>query len=178
MMQNLQLVAIRQRRWRIASVRTYEACRLLTVASADSAGAASGPHWFLTPFDDVVPISTERTTRSVGRTKWRFACRNLLAESTPPGGLRSVRTANLDVLPHQLEPALAIIRGFSSRVLLADEVGLGKTIQAGIIAAELLARGAIERLLVLAPAGLRDQWADELSTRFLLPLEIVDASSL
>ena len=51
-------------------------------------------------------------------------------------------TAAIDLLPHQLEPALAIVRGHGTRLLLADEVGLGKTIQAGLIVAELLARGA------------------------------------
>jgi len=176
MPQNVGLVAIRRRRWRVTDVRTYEACRLLTVTPPGAADAHL--HTFLTPFDDVVQIAVERRTRSVGRTKWRFACRNLFAETTPPGGIRSVRTANLDVLPHQLEPALAIVRGACTRVLLADEVGLGKTIQAGIIAAELFARGAIERMLVLCPAGLRDQWADELTTRFLLPADIVDAAAL
>ena len=71
--------------------------------------------------------------------------------------------ARIDLLPHQLEPAMAILRGLGTRVLLADEVGLGKTIQAGLVVSELLARGAIERVLVLTPPGLRDQWLQELA---------------
>jgi SNF2 family DNA or RNA helicase len=82
--------------------------------------------------------------------------------------LRAARSANIDLLPHQLEPALAILRGLGTRILLADEVGLGKTIQAGLIASELLARGAIERVLVLTPPGLRDQWIEELADRFAI----------
>ena len=49
-------------------------------------------------------------------------------------------------------------RGLGTRLLLADAVGLGKTIQAGLVVAELLARGSIDRVLVLTPPGLRDQW--------------------
>ena len=81
-------------------------------------------------------------------------------------------------MPHQLEPALAVVRGLGSRVLLADDVGLGKTIQAGLVASELLARGSIERVLVLTPAGLREQWSQELSERFAIDAPSVDGRIL
>jgi superfamily II DNA or RNA helicase len=61
---------------------------------------------------------------------------------------------------------LAVVRGAATRVLLADEVGLGKTIQAGLIVAELQARGLVDRVLIVTPAGLRDQWRSELQNRF------------
>jgi SNF2 family DNA or RNA helicase len=86
--------------------------------------------------------------------------------------------AHIDLLAYQLEPALAIVRGLATRLLLADEVGLGKTVQAALIAAELLARGAIERVLVLAPAGLRDQWRHELADRFSVAATGVDGPLL
>ncbi|PYR30149.1 MAG: helicase, partial [Acidobacteria bacterium] len=82
--------------------------------------------------------------------------------------LWSARTARMELLPHQLEPALAIVSGLGTRVLLADEVGLGKTVQAGLVVAELQARGALTRVLVLTPAGLCAQWAAELGNRFQL----------
>src|SRR6185503_8262729 len=94
------------------------------------------------------------------------------------GALRTARSARIDLLPHQLEPALALVRGCGSRVLLADEVGLGKTIQAGLIVKELRARGCADRVLILTPAGLREQWAAELSDRFACPAAIVDAREL
>jgi superfamily II DNA or RNA helicase len=84
----------------------------------------------------------------------------------------------MDLLPHQLEPALALVRGAGCRVLLADEVGLGKTVQAGLVAAELGARGAADRVLVVAPAGLRDQWAHELQERFAFTPVVVDVRNL
>ena len=59
-------------------------------------------------------------------------------------------------------------------MLLADDVGLGKTVQAGLLIAELLARGAADHVLLLTPAGLRDQWARELTERFALPATILD----
>ena len=82
------------------------------------------------------------------------------------GELRAPQRAAIDILPFQLEPALALIRGHASRFLLADEVGLGKTIQAGLMLAELRQRGWCERALIITPAGLRQQWADELRHRF------------
>jgi superfamily II DNA or RNA helicase len=81
-------------------------------------------------------------------------------------------------MSHQLEPALAVVRGFGCRVLLADEVGLGKTIQAAIVLAELKERGAADRVLVLTPAGLREQWAAELSARFGIDARVVDAVTM
>ena len=74
--------------------------------------------------------------------------------------------AAIDILPFQLEPALALVRGHASRFLLADEVGLGKTIQAGLMLAELRQRGWCEHALIVTPAGLRQQWAEELRHRF------------
>ena len=86
--------------------------------------------------------------------------------------------ASIDILPFQLEPALALISGRASRFLLADEVGLGKTIQAGLMIAELQQRGWCERALIVTPAGLRRQWADELKRRFEMHAAVVDAAAL
>jgi superfamily II DNA or RNA helicase len=59
-------------------------------------------------------------------------------------------------------------------VLIADEVGLGKTVQAALAVSELMARGAATRILVLAPAGLREQWAEEFQSRFRMSLALFD----
>jgi superfamily II DNA or RNA helicase len=77
-----------------------------------------------------------------------------------------------------MEPALAVVSGLGSRVLLADDVGLGKTIQAGLVVSELRKRGAADRVLILTPAGLRDQWASELGDRFGIDAEVIDAHYL
>ena len=63
------------------------------------------------------------------------------------------------------------------RAILADEVGLGKTIEAGLVLSELRLRGLAERALVLTPAGLVEQWRDELERKFSLPTAIVTGRS-
>ncbi len=69
-------------------------------------------------------------------------------------------------LPHQLQALQRALAGDRVRYLLADEVGLGKTIEAGLILRELKVRGLAKRILVVAPAGLVSQWVSELDTHF------------
>ena len=71
-----------------------------------------------------------------------------------------------------------MVRGDASRFLIADGVGLGKTVQGGLMIAETAARQMDAKALVVCPAGLRDQWCDELKRRFGLDARIVDASSM
>jgi superfamily II DNA or RNA helicase len=71
--------------------------------------------------------------------------------------------------PHQIETARKALKQFRGRVLLADEVGLGKTIEAGMIISEYLARGMANRILILTPASLVGQWQEEMATKFGLP---------
>jgi SNF2 family DNA or RNA helicase len=67
---------------------------------------------------------------------------------------------------YQIETARKVLRRLGGRALLADEVGLGKTIEAGLIVSEYLARGMIDSLLVLTPASLVSQWQGELADKF------------
>jgi len=176
-MQIPQYVRVRGARWRVLDVRAYEDCQLVTLVGV-SPPSIGVERRFITPFDAIEPVDRRIQPRVVRAEHWRNACRHLLADNRPPGGLEAALHARIDLLPHQLEPALAILRGLGSRALLADEVGLGKTIQAGLVCAELLVRGAIDRVLVLTPAGLRGQWRDELSKRFSIRATTVDASML
>src|SRR3990170_3287660 len=162
------IVRVRRRRWRVVDVCGYERCQVLTVlALGDVEPDDSGQERrFVAPFDVIERIERRSRPTRVPRRLWRRACRALISADTPPGALACARLARIDLLPHQLEPALALVRGLGSRVLLADDVGLGKTIQAGLIVAELQRRGAADRVLVVTPAGLRDQWARELAERF------------
>jgi SNF2 family DNA or RNA helicase len=70
---------------------------------------------------------------------------------------------------HQLDAATRVLRRLRGRALLADEVGLGKTIEAGLVLSELRARGLAQRVLVVVPAGLVGQWQEELDRKFGLP---------
>src|SRR3989344_7573839 len=71
-------------------------------------------------------------------------------------------------LPHQREGALKIMRDMNGTALLADEVGLGKTITAGIVIKECIARGFVKKALILTPPSLVDQWVSELKEKFEL----------
>ena len=72
----------------------------------------------------------------------------------------------IDKYWYQIETARKVLRQLGGRALLADEVGLGKTIEAGLIIAEYLARGMVRSLLVLTPASLVSQWQQELTDKF------------
>jgi ATP-dependent helicase HepA len=80
----------------------------------------------------------------------------------------------IDLIPHQLYLAHEVSRRYAPRVLLADEVGLGKTIEAGLIVHRLLRSGRASRLLILVPESLVHQWFVELYRRFNLRITIFD----
>ena len=171
------VVFARRQRWRVVSIRPYPACKVVALAGASRTNAGRTAH-VVTPFDDIEPAVRPRAVRLVSTRRWRRRCRELIASHGPADRLQTAEGARIDLLPHQLEPALAIVRGLACRVLIADEVGLGKTIQAGLIASELKARGMADRILVLTPSGLREQWADEMKRRFDLDPVVMDAPGI
>lgn len=75
---------------------------------------------------------------------------------------------------YQVETVRKVMRSFRGRVLLADEVGLGKTIEAGMILKEYLLRGMVRKALILTPPALTSQWWEELSTKFGLDVHTTD----
>jgi len=90
---------------------------------------------------------------------------------------QSLFDASVDLNPHQIEAALFALKSpLSKGVLLADEVGLGKTIEAGIVLCQYWSERK-RRLLVICPASLRKQWALELEEKFNLPTVVLDAKT-
>ena len=167
------LVVVRQQRWLIVDIQAHSACNVISLVGAAARNAGRLAQ-VIVPFDVVEPVVAPAGLRLVGARRWRRQCRAVLAAQGPADALQTAASADIDLLPHQLEPVLAIAQGRACRVLIADEVGLGKTIQAGLIVAELRARQAAARVLVLTPAGLREQWAGELKARFRVDATIVD----
>lgn len=89
------------------------------------------------------------------------------------GPFRSLAGLSVDPRPYQLVPLLLALRQDLVRLLIADDVGIGKTIEAGLVAAELLAQGSVRGLAVLCPPSLAEQWQSELRTKFNLDAELV-----
>jgi superfamily II DNA or RNA helicase len=120
----------------------------------------------------VVRISAERLvpidgTRAPGAEDlvWQAAAARVL-DALGRDTLVAPLEAGVIPLPHQLQALAKAVSGDRIRYLLADEVGLGKTIEAGLILRELKIRGLVRRTLVVAPAGIVSQWVDEFRLRF------------
>jgi superfamily II DNA or RNA helicase len=162
---------IRQRRWTVERSRLDRGVIRLDVAH----GARRLT--FLAPFDRPAmadrPSRPMRVRRQRARARLAWALGASQAFDMPIAAI----DARVDLLPYQLEPILALLAGVR-RVLIADEVGLGKTIQAGLAIAELQRRRPSCRACVIAPATLVDQWIDELVSRFALTPRRVDQDAL
>ena len=90
---------------------------------------------------------------------------------------QSLSTARVDLNPHQVDAALFALASLLSKgVLLADEVGLGKTIEASLVIAQRWAERK-RRILLIVPASLRKQWSQELFEKFSLPSAILESRS-
>lgn len=88
--------------------------------------------------------------------------------------LRGMRGIRASLIPHQLHIAKEVGQRLAPRVLLADEVGLGKTIEAGMILQQQLFSGRVDRVLVLVPESLQHQWLVEMLRRFSLNFSLFD----
>lgn len=89
------------------------------------------------------------------------------------GPFRSFGNLNVEPRAYQLVPLMMALKLDTIRLLVADDVGIGKTIEAGLIARELLDRGEIERLAVICPPHLCEQWQQELALKFSINAEVV-----
>lgn len=87
--------------------------------------------------------------------------------------LMAVDVANVDRMDHQEAAARKVLTAMSGRGVLADEVGLGKTIEAGLIIKELRMRGMVNRVLIICPATLREQWRAEMEDKFDEDFQVV-----
>jgi superfamily II DNA or RNA helicase len=161
----------------VLRVTAWPDCREVRLAGAEPSNQ-SCERTLLAPFDRFEPVRATRSVRGVSRRRWMRGLADAIGAVRPVDGLQAAHRAALELLPWQLEPALALATGAASRILVADDVGLGKTVQALVALVELAARGEADRALVVTPAGLREQWASELRDRFGGACQIVDAPFL
>ncbi len=92
--------------------------------------------------------------------------------------LLSMGWSRTEFHPYQFIPALQFVQHARHGLLIADEVGLGKTIEAALVLRELTARARMDRVLVVCPANLRSKWQDELSRRFDLKFDLLRGAEL
>ena len=143
-----------------------------------------GTRWV--PVDQLEPAATVREHPTdllqSGRLAGAIDLRRTLTHRRLSGRLAdviySMEATNTDFYPYQFKPVLKLLASPTSGLLIADEVGLGKTIEAGLVWTELRSRFDLRRLLVLCPAALREKWRFELRDKFGVQARIEDAAGL
>ncbi len=160
------IVIARGERWRVHACLGHADCAEIHLANAARSTV------LLAPIDRFRLVESESRVRAVRLRQWAAWLREY-ATRYRAEGLR-VDHVRARVLPYQLAPALAAAAGHA-RLLLADEVGLGKTIQAGWIVADAIGRNADARILIVVPAGLKRQWHAELLLHFGIDALVSDA---
>ena len=135
----------------------------------------------LTPFESIEPLIHDLDPEHAGQLpNWIvYHQAFLLEQALGPEAFLATQPGRLRIEPYQLVPLARALRMTRPRLLLADDVGLGKTVEAGLIIAELMARRRVHRLLIVTPAGpLLDQWQTEMTERFGLRLEVADRAAM
>ena len=118
--------------------------------------------------EDLGDFASGRRLRDAARLSTRAAA----------GPFRSFGRIAVEPRPYQLVPLMMALELDPVRLLVADDVGIGKTVEAGLIARELLDRGEIRRIAVLCPPHLAEQWQRELAEKFHLEAELVLSSTI
>ncbi len=177
-------VEIRDSEWRVRNVvRSTDGGYLLACEGLSELVRGREGH-FLTELEGQVRVLDPKQTRLVDDTTSGYQASFLYLDTTirkiPASGTRIClgHRAALDPLPFQLDPAIQALEQPRSRILIADAVGLGKTLEAGILVSELIARGRGKRILVLAVKSMLAQFQQEFWNRFTVPLVRLDSLGL
>ncbi|KAF5418607.1 MAG: RNA polymerase-associated protein RapA [Candidatus Methanogaster sp.] len=128
------------------------------------------------------PDAPERFNAFVDAIKWssvgRQPAKMKLPESYELVELISPWECAVQIEDYQIYPVFKALAMQSVRLLLADDVGVGKTIEAGLIASELISQRRIRRIMIVCPASLQMQWRDEMKDKFNLDFKIIDSSEV
>ncbi|PTQ79808.1 SNF2 domain-containing protein [Nitrosospira multiformis] len=171
------LVRARGREWVVQSESCRDWLRLRPLGGADDDTI------FLVPELELQPVTPATfpwpEPKHAGNHAAALLLRDALRLKLRAGGGPFRSFGNIAVEPrgYQLVPLLMALRLTTVRLLIADDVGIGKTIEAGLIARELMDRGEIIRLAVLCPPHLVEQWQSELETRFNLQAVALTSAS-
>ncbi|MFW5692264.1 MAG: helicase-related protein, partial [Chloroflexota bacterium] len=169
------LVRVRGREWVVLPESTDEVVRVRPLGGTDD--EVTGIYTLLESIEpaqfalpDPTQIGDYRSARLL-----RAAVR--LGFRSSAGPFRSFARINVEPRPYQLVPLLMALKQDPVRLLIADDVGIGKTVEALLVARELLDRGEIDRLAVLCPPQLAEQWHAELREKFYIEAELVLSST-
>ncbi|MEA3341957.1 MAG: SNF2-related protein, partial [Chloroflexota bacterium] len=167
------VIRARNRLWRVDGQPEDDVLVASTIGGGDARRIK-----FYVPFENIEPGQLEPpSTEIVGPIQSQDlllrAYRLSLLHGTAP--LLSLQRSRVVPKDYQLVPVVMALEMPRVRMLLADDVGLGKTIEAGLIATELLSRQMATRMLVIVPASLREQWREALDYFFHLPARIISS---
>ena len=174
-------ILLRDRPWIIRHVVKVEGDRgLLKLEALDGDVPASLE--VAVPPEEPHPLPTESPvfdlTQLEALTAWANAHRILAATLMQNTGMVSgARFGRVLLERYQLAPTLLLLTKPRPSLLIADDVGLGKTVEAGLAMLELMARGRVRRVLVVVPPGLMEQWRQELLDKFGMTFRIIGNAS-
>ena len=160
----------RNRLWRVDSVDG----NVITTTPLD--GNTADRHRFYTPVEEIKEGSLEPPdSEKLGNPEFQRLLNRSYRLSMLHGTAPLVSLQRSRVIPteYQLTPVVMALDMSRVRMLLADDVGLGKTIEAGLITSELIARNKTDRILIITPANLRDQWREAFNYFFHIDADII-----
>src|SRR5690348_8248103 len=121
---------------------------------------------------EVCATPLEQAKASSWDEGWKFDLRQMATRFLCLNKGGQLSNARTEILPHQIFTAYSVVSSPKRRFMLADEVGLGKTVEAGMVWQALAQRGNAARTLIVCPAGLTRQWQEELEDKFHETFEI------
>lgn len=176
-------VLIRGQEWLIRKVETNLLGNKALYCSGVSSLVKDRDAIFLSDLDEVIPVDPAKTKLVVDNSpnyrRTRLYLESRLRGKAPQGPeLHVGQKACMDSKAFQLEPAYLALKQTRQRILIADAVGLGKTLEAGILISELIARGKGRRILVVTAKSILTQFQMEMWNRFTIPLVRLDSARI
>src|SRR5690348_3318588 len=177
------LVSVRGQRWVVSKVDGAGRSALVSLQSVEDGryGDTLEVIWEVEPGAEVLPTGAlppvavgkfdppQRLAAFLDAVRWSAVT------SADVKTLQAPFRSGVAIEDYQLEPVARAVDAPRVNLLLADDVGLGKTIEAGLVAQELLLRHRARRIMIICPAGLTTKWRDEMVEKFGLDFTVIDA---
>lgn len=176
-------VVVRGQEWLITKVESNTLGNNAVTCTGISPLVRDYQAMFLADLDHIEPVDPTHTTfvpdRSPRAARSHLFIESMLRSTAPTdGNIHVGNKAAMDSLPYQLVPARQALSQPRQRILIADAVGLGKTLEAGILMSELIARHKGRRILVITAKSMMAQFQKEMWDRFTIPLISLDSSRI